>query len=227
MSAVAPALRAEELGKAYGDLVALDDLTVSIERGEMVALVGPNGAGKSTFLRLAAGLLDATAGEVRIEGSPSGSIEARTYLSYIGDTPALYDDLSLDEHVEFVSRLHGLDERAASADQLLETFGLTERSDDLPARFSRGMRQKSALVLGFVRPLSILLIDEPFVGLDPAGQESLTELLRAARDDGMAVVVATHQLGFLTNADRCIALHDGVLAYDGPIDIEKIRRFLD
>jgi len=221
------ALRAEFLGKAYGDLVALDDVTLSVERGELVALVGPNGAGKSTLLRLAAGLLDPTSGTITVEGVPAGSVEARVGLSYIADQPALYDDLSLDEHIEFVARLHGMPERPESADRLLDAFELTDRAGDLSARFSRGMRQKSSLLLGLIRPLSVLLIDEPFVGLDPAGQDSLTEILRAARDEGVAVVVATHQVTFLEHADRCVALHDGALAYDGPIDLERIRRFLD
>jgi ABC-type multidrug transport system ATPase subunit len=118
-------------------------------------------------------------------------------------------------------------ERPEAADRLLEAFDLADRAADLPARFSRGMRQKSALLLGLIRPLSVLLIDEPFIGLDPAGQDSLTEILRAARDEGVAVMIATHQVVFLENADRCVALHDGSLAYDGPIDLEKIRRFLD
>ena len=221
------ALRADGLGKAYGDLVALADLTLEVGPGELVALVGPNGAGKSTFLRLTAGLLDPTSGEIEIEGEPAWSIEARAALSFIGDQPALYDDLSLDEHIEFVARLHGLPGRPDSADDLVERFDLAARSGDLPARFSRGMRQKSALVLGLIRPFSILVIDEPFIGLDPSGQESLTEVLTGARRDGAAVIVATHQLAFLEHADRCVALADGALAYDGPIDLDRIRTFLD
>ena len=221
------ALRADHLGKAYGDLVALEDLTLDIDRGELVALVGPNGAGKSTFLRLAAGLLDPTSGEIDIEGVPAGDVDARTCLSFIGDQPALYDDLSLNEHIEYVARMHGLPGRPDAADGLVELFGLTDRADDLPARFSRGMRQKSALVLGLVRPFSLLVIDEPFIGLDPSGQESLTEMLGTARDEGAAVLVATHQLAFLEYADRCVALVDGSVAFDGPVDLERIRHFLD
>jgi ABC-2 type transport system ATP-binding protein len=226
-TATAPALRFDGVGKAYGDLVAVDHVSLTVAHGELVALVGPNGAGKSTLLRLAAGLLDATSGEAEVEGEPAGSIEARDHLSFIGDQPALYDDLSLDEHIEYVARLHGLPGAPESADALLETFDLTDRADDLPVRFSRGMRQKSALVLGLIRPFSVLLIDEPFIGLDPSGQDALTALLRTARDDGVAVMVATHQVAFLENADRCVALTDGKVAYDGAVDLEKIKRFLE
>ncbi len=102
------ALAAIEVVKEYGDLLALDEVSLSITAGELVALVGSNGAGKSTFMRLAAGLLEPTRGTLTIEGEPAGSLHARSRLSYIGDQPALYDDLSLDEHIEYVAKLHGL-----------------------------------------------------------------------------------------------------------------------
>ena len=97
----------------------------------------------------------------------------------------------------------------------------------MPARFSRGLRQKTAIVLALVRPFSVLLIDEPFVGLDPAGQSTLTDLLTAATEAGAAVVVATHQLGFLERATRCVALRDGVVIHDGAVDREIIDPLLD
>jgi ABC-type multidrug transport system ATPase subunit len=106
-------------------------------------------------------------------------------------------------------------------------FNLTPRADDLPARFSRGLRQKTAIVLALVRPFAVLLVDEPFVGLDPAGQDALTELLVAATEAGAAVIVATHQLGFLERATRCVALQDGAVVYDGPADREAIDPFLE
>lgn len=227
MNTTEPVLVASNAVKDYGDLVALDDVSLSLAPGELVALVGSNGAGKSTFMRLIAGLLEPTSGTIEIEGEPAGSIDARANLSYIGDQPALYDDLSVDEHIEYVRQLHGLDERPKSADFLLDNFGLAARAGDLPARFSRGMRQKTALLLGLIRPLSVLVIDEPFVGLDPSGQDVLTELLLATSDAGAAVMIATHQIGFLEHAHRCVALSDGKLAYDGPIDLERIRGFLD
>jgi ABC-type multidrug transport system ATPase subunit len=221
------ALAAIEVVKEYGDLLALDEVSISIAPGELLALVGSNGAGKSTFMRIAAGLLEPTRGTMTIEGEPAGSLHARSRLSYIGDQPALYDDLSLDEHIEYVAKLHGLPGRPDSADRLLEIFGLTARAGDLPARFSRGMRQKSALVLGLIRPLSVLIIDEPFVGLDPSGQEALVDLVVGASQDGAAVLIATHQIAFLEHADRCVALRDGEVAYDGPIELDEIQGFLE
>jgi ABC-type multidrug transport system ATPase subunit len=224
---VSAALVADAASKSYGDRVALDAVSLEVARGELVALVGPNGAGKSTFLQLAVGLLEPTGGEILVEGARAGSLDARVVLSYVADQPALYDDLSVNEHIEYVARLHGLPGRPESADELLALFNLSPRADDLPARFSRGLRQKTAIVLALVRPFSVLLVDEPFVGLDPAGQAALTELLTAATEAGAAVVVATHQLGFLERATRCVALQDGSVVYDGSVDRAAVDPFLE
>ncbi len=221
------ALDLRDVSKVYGDRTALDGVSLEISRGELVALVGANGAGKSTLLQLAVGLLDATAGEVLVEGAPAGSLDARRSLSYIADEPSLYDDLTVNEHIEYVSRLHGGPPRPESADELLQLFNLTARADDLPARFSRGLRQKTAITLALVRPFSLLLVDEPFVGLDPAGQAALGELLTAAAEAGCAVMVATHQLTFLERASRCVALRDGGIAYRGPVYRDVIDPLLD
>ena len=226
-SVPAPALALRGVTKSYGDRVALDDVDVELHRGELVALIGANGAGKSTLIQLAAGLLEPTSGEVLVEGVPAGSLDARRSLSYLADHSALYDDLSVNEHIEYVARLHGSPERPEAADELLAMLRLDGRADDLPARFSRGLRQKTSIVLALVRPFSVLLVDEPFVGLDPAGQDALAELLTAAADAGCAVMVATHQLGFLERVDRCIALRDGTVAYRGPVDRAVIDPLLD
>ena len=219
-------LVAERVSKEYDDLVALHPLDLTCRGGELVALVGHNGSGKSTFLRLAAGLLDPSGGEIRVDGMPAGSVAARAALSFVPDEPVLYDDLSVEEHVEYVGRLHGVDDWPARADDLIDRFELDARSEDLPRRFSRGLRQKTALVLGFVRPFSVLLVDEPFVGLDPAGQRALTELLVETAAGGACVVVATHQLDFLDRADRAVGLRDGQVAFSGAVDLDAVRRLL-
>ena len=219
-------LVADELSKEYGDVVALADFKLTVEPGELVALVGHNGSGKSTFLRLVAGLLEPTDGVLVVANAPAGSLKARSEVSFVPDQPVLYDDLSVNEHIEFTARLHGELDWPERADALLDLLGLTARADDLPSRFSRGLRQKTSLVLGLVRPFSILLVDEPFVGLDPHGQGALTELLVEAASAGAAVLVATHQLSFLSNATRCVALRDGHTEFAGKVDVARIQTLL-
>jgi ABC-type multidrug transport system ATPase subunit len=222
-----PILRAREATKTYGDLVALAPLDLAIAPGERVALVGHNGSGKSTLLRLAGGLLQLTDGTIEIAGEPVGSSAARAAVSFLPDEPVLYDDLSVREHMAYIAALHGVDAEPGVFDDLLGRIGLLPRADDLPARFSRGLRQKTSVLLGLVRPFAVLLVDEPFVGLDPSGQRTLVELVEGAVAAGAAVLLATHQLTFLDRASRCIALSDGRIAYSGPVDRAVIGDLLE
>jgi ABC-2 type transport system ATP-binding protein len=209
-------LVAHGLERHYGDLTALAGIDVTVRAGELVALVGPNGAGKSTFLGLSAGLLTPSDGSIEVVGSQAGSIDARAATSFLPDSPSLYDDLSLDEHLEYVARLHGAEDWQERAADLLERLGLADRAGDLPVKFSRGMRQKSSIALAFVRDFSLLLADEPFDGLDPGSREAFGALIDDAVAAGAAVVVSTHRADVLERAHRCIALYDGSVSYDGP-----------
>jgi ABC-type multidrug transport system ATPase subunit len=222
VTAPAPALRADGLTKAYDDLVALHPLTIEVPVGQSVALIGHNGSGKSTFLRMVAGLLDPTGGEIEIAGFELSDVEARATTSYLPDDPVLYDDLSLREHAEYISRLHGGDGWDDYAESLCERLGLGDRIDDLPARFSRGLRQKSSIVLALVRPFSLLLVDEPFVGLDLPGKEVLLELLDEVHADGAATLVATHDPAYVDRVDRSLALRDGEVIFDGQASVEQV-----
>lgn len=215
---VVRALEARQLSKTYGDLVALEPLDLSVPDGQRLVLVGHNGSGKTTLLRMAAGLLEPSGGEINIVDEPAGSIDARAAVSYLPDNPVLYDDLSVMEHIEYVCRLHEADDWQERAAGLLAEMHLADRADDLPSRFSRGLRQKTAIVLGLIRPFSLLLVDEPFVGLDPPGRAALIDLLDDASASGATVIVATHQLEFVQKAERVVALRDGAVIYDGPPD---------
>ena len=222
----APVLGVHGLIRRYATLVALGELDLEIEPGEFVALVGPNGAGKSTLLACVAGLLEPTEGEVKILGYNAGSIPARAATSYLGDEPVLYDDLSLEEHLEYVARLHGLEDWERPAADLVNRLGLDERVDDLPAHFSKGMRQKTSIALGLLRPFQLLLADEPFDGLDPPSREVLTDLLTESAASGAAVIVSTHRLDIAERASRCIALFDGKVTHDGPADEATMQKLL-
>lgn len=224
------ALHVDNVSKSYGAAPALDPVTFDIAKGERVALIGHNGSGKTTLIRIASGLLDATTGSVSIYGHVAGTLPARASLSFIADQPTFYDDLTLWEHMEYVARLHGVEDWEQTAADLLGHLGLYDRADDMPNRFSRGLKQKSAIALGFIRPFDLLLVDEPFVGLDAAGKEALLELLASATDNGSTVVVATHELSFVHTVNRIIALRDGRLVYDGDtsgIDVDGLVRTED
>ncbi len=219
-------VEAAGLTKSYLDLVALGPVDLEVAAGEMVVLVGHNGSGKSTLLGLCAGLLEPSAGTLAVDGHAAGSFEARAAVSYLPDQPVLYDDLSVVEHLEYVARLHGVGDWEPRARGLMRRLELERRADDLPSRFSRGLRQKTSIALCFVRPFRLLLVDEPFVGLDVPGRATMVELLDEAHQAGAAVVVATHQLDFLARAQRCVALRDGEVVFDGPAGAAEVEQLV-
>ena len=218
-----PALSVEGLSKAYGEIVALDDVDLEVPVGQSVVLVGHNGSGKSTLLNLAAGNLEPTGGRVRVNGQPPDSMHARARRSWLPDTPVLYDDLSVREHMEYVSRMHGASGEDPLLDELVERLGLADREDQLPSQFSRGLRQKAAIVVALCRPFSILLVDEPFVGLDAAGRKALLEMLDETRENGATVIVATHDPAVIERFERGVLMSNGELIHDGPAsDLPKL-----
>jgi ABC-2 type transport system ATP-binding protein len=215
-------LEALALSRSYGRLRALDELTVRVGPGECVALIGANGSGKSTAVRAIAGLLEPSAGTVRICGwdphrEPEGE-QARAALALVPDTPLLYDDLTVRQHLELVSLSHGvaedgIDDRITA---LLARLGLGAREEFLPRELSRGMRQKTQLACALIRPARVLVLDEPVVGLDPPSQALLRELLEEGKRAGQAIFLTTHQMAFADGlADRAILLEEGVVAGEG------------
>jgi ABC-2 type transport system ATP-binding protein len=217
-----PPLEARGLGRSFGALEALRDFSLTIAPGQCVALIGANGSGKSTAVRTLAGLLEPSAGEVRVEGlDPHREPEAqaaRARLALVPDSPLLYDDITVREHLELVSVAHGLggSELTERNDALLGRLGLAHRADFRPPELSRGMRQKAQLACALVRPAALLLLDEPVVGLDPPSQALLHELLRERKAAGCAVLLTTHQLGFAEGlADRGVLLSEGEVADAG------------
>jgi ABC-type multidrug transport system ATPase subunit len=210
------AIETLQLTKTYGPATALAPLDLRIEDGDRISLIGHNGSGKTTLLRMLVGLLEPSDGTATIGGHDIGSLEARAAVSYLADQPVFYDDLTVWEHLEYVARLHGTENWEQQAVDLVDMVGLTPRVDDLPATFSRGLRQKAAIAIAFVRPFDVMLIDEPFVGLDRTGRLALLDLLTLAHDDGATLVVATHELSSVERSSRLLALSDGEVVYDGP-----------
>jgi ABC-2 type transport system ATP-binding protein len=221
----AAALETLAVTKEYGDLVALAPLDLRIEPTQTVALIGHNGSGKTTLMRMAAGLLDPSDGSVLVHGHPAGSLPARAALSYLSDQPTFYEDLSVWEHLDYTAQLHHAGEWEQRGADLLGHLGIYERADDLPVTFSRGLRQKAQIAIGLVRPFALLLVDEPFVGLDAGGKAALLDIFDEARSEGATLVVATHELSFVDRVDRVIALRNGEVIHDGDasgIDINDL-----
>jgi ABC-2 type transport system ATP-binding protein len=213
------------LSRSYGRLVALADLSLTVAAGECVALLGANGSGKSTAVRTIAGLLEPSAGRVRVAGwdphrEPEGE-QARAALALVPDSPLLYDDPTVHQHLELVTVTHGVagDDLEARIASLLALLGLAARADFLPRELSRGMRQKTQLACALIRPAALLVLDEPVVGLDPPSQALLHRLLRDSKRQGTAVLLTTHQLAFADGlADRAVLLDEGEVADAGPWD---------
>jgi ABC-2 type transport system ATP-binding protein len=220
---VAPPLETSALSRSYGRLVALAELSLTVAPGECVALIGANGSGKSTAVRAVAGLLEPSEGTVRVCGlDPHREPEAegaRAALALVPDTPVLYDDLTVRQHLELVALAHGAagDGLDGRIDSLLARLGLAARTGFLPRELSRGMRQKTQLACALVRPSSLLVLDEPVVGLDPPSQALLHELLVERKRAGAGVLLTTHQMRFGDGlADRAVLLEEGVVADEGP-----------
>lgn len=212
------AVRCRALHKDHGEGRGLGSVDLEVPAGQRLAIVGHNGSGKTTLLRLLAGLGEATSGEAWVFGTPVGEMQARADVAYVGDQPTFYDDLSLREHLQLVGGLFGAEPQTERIDHLLATLGLAARADDLPTRFSRGLRQKAALAVALARPFRLLLIDEPFVGLDAAGRQALLDLIDQASDDGATVVMATHDRQLAATAGRVVVLAEGAIVHDGTAD---------
>lgn len=217
----AAVVRVRALAHAYGERVALDALDLDVAAGECVAVLGHNGSGKTTALRLIAGQLTPSSGSVRIVGvdpyhEPEAA-RARAAVGFVPDTPVFYRDLTIREHVELVALTHGApDGWEERADALLDALGMTDRADAFADSLSSGQRQRAQLACVLVRPLEVLLLDEPVLRLDPAGQRMLRVELERVLGEGVAVVVATHQPGFMVGvADRGLLLEDGRVAAVG------------
>jgi ABC-2 type transport system ATP-binding protein len=178
-------LEARSLGRSYGRLVALADLDLRVAAGQCVALIGANGSGKTTAVKAISGLLQPTEGTVRVSGfDPHQEPEAepaRAELALVPDTPVLYDELTVRHHLELVALSHGVAdcELDARIGLLLERLGLAARAAFVPRELSRGMRQKTQLACALVRPASVLVLDEPIVGLDPVADPPARDPERA------------------------------------------------
>jgi ABC-2 type transport system ATP-binding protein len=202
-------LEISNLHRRFGDLVALEDVSFSVGIGEIVGLVGRNGAGKTTLMRSVMGIIDPDRGAIDWNDHPVGK-DDRLRFGYMPEERGLYPQMRLLEQVAYFARLHGLDASAAraAAGGWLERLGLGERTDEKLVALSHGNQQRVQLAVALVHDPGLLILDEPFAGLDPEAVESLSRTLLAQAEAGKAILFSSHQLELVERVCRQIVVLD-------------------
>jgi heme exporter protein A len=214
--ATSPIIEAISLERRFGHVIALRSVSLTIGAGEVVLLAGPNGAGKSTLLRCLAGLARPTRGSVRIAGDAlRGNPVARSAVGFLSHQTLLYDDLTARENLRFAATLHGLDSVEQRVMDALNAAGLAQRADVRAGALSHGTRQRLSIARATLHAPLVLLLDEPFSGLDATAAEQLRGRIAAEATQGRAVVCVTHQPADLWPiATRIVVLDRGALVLD-------------
>lgn len=208
-------LRIIDVTRTFGRRRALSKVSLTAKTGTITSLLGHNGAGKSTLLSIAATLLQVTSGRVLYgeTSAEAGGAALRGRIGMLGHDLYLYPELTAAENLAFFANVYGLDGVPRRVEAALERAGLTDRRDDLVSGFSRGMRQKLALERALIHEPRLLLLDEPFTGLDDAARNALRERLRAARESGAIILLTTHDIAAIEGlTDVSARLVDGRLA---------------
>jgi len=222
-----PALAFASVGKKYGAVTALDDVSFEVGQGEMFGVIGPDGAGKTTSIRLACGLIHADLGRVSVLGrDPVKSHRAITgEVGYLSQRFSLYGDLTIDENIAFFAEIHGVRRYQTARDRLLGITQLTPFRARRADRLSGGMKQKLALACTLVHEPKILLLDEPTTGVDPVSRREFWKLLSEFLASGLTIVMATPYLDEAERCSRIVLLHEGrVLSVDRPEDLQATLR---
>jgi len=220
------------LTKKYGDFVAVDDLSLHVERGEVFGFLGPNGAGKTTTIRIVAGLSLPTSGSVTVGGVDvlANPVAAKAMIGYIPDRPYLYEKLTGRELLQFVANLYRYEWRdcEAKAMELLRYFDLHDWTDARIENLSHGMKQKLVIVSALVHEPQVLIIDEPMVGLDALAQRQVKLLFRRLVDEGRTIFLTTHTLSVAEAVcDRIAIIHRGKIVATGSTAELKQNRALE
>jgi ABC-2 type transport system ATP-binding protein len=213
-------LELKGLTRRYGDLVALDDLSFTVGEGQMFGFVGPNGAGKTTAMRIVLGVLEPDAGEVRWRGQPMTD-EMRKRVGYMPEERGLYPKMRVRDQLEYFARLHGLPatEAGDAADYWIERLGVAERAGDRVEQLSLGNQQRVQLAAALVHNPEVLVLDEPFSGLDPVGVDVLAEVLAERAAEGIPVIFSSHQLELVERLCEAVAIiNHGRLVAAGPVE---------
>jgi len=222
----------EQVTKTFGRKVAVDNLSLNIERGELFAFLGPNGAGKTTTIKLMCGLLFPSAGTIRIAGfnlKDQGE-QARKLISYVPDQPFLYEKLTGREILHFIADMYGMERSHARnrIEEMIAVFSLADFVDDLTEQYSHGMRQRTVFAAALLHEPEVLIVDEPTVGLDPRSVRLLKDLLRQEVARGVTVFLSTHSLDIAQElAGRIGVVGLGKLIGCGSLDTLRKQAAMD
>ena len=215
-------ITASRLSRNFGDLVAVNELDLEVEKGRIYGFLGPNGCGKTTAIRLLTGLLKPSSGEVEVLGYklPKGAEKLRLKIGYMTQKFSLYDDLTVKENLQFVAKVYGLSGRLQKRriDELLSIYGLNQKKAQLAGRMSGGQRQRLGLAAATLHEPELLFLDEPTSAVDPENRREFWEQLFDLSDHGTSILVSTH---YMDEAERChklAILESGIKRADGSPD---------
>jgi ABC-2 type transport system ATP-binding protein len=218
-------LTASHLSRRFGDRLALDDVSFTLEPGEIFALLGPNGAGKTTTLRLLAGLIAPSSGVVTIDRQPMGPRSAprlRARIGFLTEAPGLWDRLTVRQNLLVYARLYGLSTPERAVDDALDRFEMRDRGNDRAAQLSKGLKQRVALARSLLHDPRIAMLDEPTSGLDPESARDVRDLILRLREQGRTVLLCTHNLDEVERvADRVAVLNTRLVAIGTPASLRE------
>ena len=219
-------LQIKQLTKHYGTKTAVDGLTLTIQPGEIYGFLGPNGAGKTTTLKCCCGILQPDSGEVLVDGvsMQKEPLRAKQKLAYLPDDPKLYEYMTGIQYLDFIADVYGVSDAARAERTRIysERFDLNDALSQPIGAYSHGMKQKLAIISALLHAPKLILMDEPFVGLDPLASHQLKQTMRAFCDAGGAIFYSTHVLEVAEKlCDRVAIIKNGTLVRSGPI--EKVR----
>ena len=219
-------LQIKQLTKHYGTKTAVDGLTLTIQPGEIYGFLGPNGAGKTTTLKCCCGILQPDSGEVFVDGvsMQKEPLQAKRKLAYLPDEPKLYEYMTGIQYLDFIANVYGVSDAARAERTRIysERFDLNDALSQPIGAYSHGMKQKLAIISALLHAPKLILMDEPFVGLDPLASHQLKQTMRAFCDTGGAIFFSTHVLEVAEKlCDRVAIIKNGTLVRSGPI--EEVR----
>lgn len=216
-------LEVKNITGGYTRNPVLKDVSFTVDSNEIVGLIGLNGAGKSTTIRHIIGLMEPKEGEILINSHTfeKNKDDYRKQFTFVPETPILYDELTLEEHLRVTAMAYGISENQYKERMklLLKEFRMEKRLKWFPAHFSKGMKQKVMIMCAFLVQPSLYIVDEPFVGLDPLGIQSLLDQMKKMKEEGAGILMSTHILATAERyCDRIIILHEGKIKCEGTME---------